>query len=157
MTHKREKYIEDIKTLTQRIKETVYGFSDEQLNTPYREDGWTVRQVINHLVDSHTNGFIRLKMMLVENHPTLIPYDQDKWAELPDTKILDIEVSLKILDGLQTRIAYLFENATEADYKRTAYHPEVGDVTFEHELENYSTHGNNHLKQITDLKNRMGW
>ena len=157
MNINREQAIADIKSLTQRLRDTVAGFSDQQLNTPYRDGGWTVRQVINHLVDSHTNGFIRLKMMLIEDHPTLIPYDQDKWAELPDTKKMNINTSLTILDGLQTRIAYLFENATEADYKRTAYHPEVGDVDFEHELENYSSHGNNHLGQITGLKEKMKW
>ena len=151
MSQTRQEFIDSILTLPQRLAKLTAQMTDAQLDTPYRKGGWTVRQVVHHLVDSHTNGYVRIKLMLAEEHPTLRLYNQEVWAEFDDVKIMPIESSLKILDGLHERLAYIFEHASESDYKRTAYHPEVGDVTLEYELENYATHGENHLKQITGL------
>ncbi len=157
MEEARKGYIESIRTLPHRLISLTSKLSTNQLETPYRDDGWTVRQVIHHLVDSHTNGLVRIKLILAEEHPTLRPYNQEIWAEVDDTKIMPIESSLKILEGLQERLAYIFEHATESDYARTAFHPEVGDVTFAHELKNYASHGESHLKQILSLTKMKGW
>ena len=151
MKNQKETFINQIRTLPARLIELTGQLTDSQLDTPYRNGGWTVRQVIHHLVDSHSNGLVRLKLILAENHPTLHPYNQEIWAQFDDTKIMPIESSLKILEGLQERIAYIFEHANNDDYQRTAFHPEIGDITFEYELEAYALHGENHLKQIENL------
>lgn len=153
----RIQYIDSIRSLPHLLRKEVTELSDAQLDTPYREHGWTVRQVIHHLVDSHMNAVIRMKLILSENHPTLKPYDQEKWAEFDDTRIMPIESSLKILDGLQERMAYILEHAADEDFKRTAHHPEVGEITLEDLLETYGKHGDNHLAQITALKTSKGW
>ena len=151
MSKSRQEFIESIRTLPERLTRLTAPMDDSQLDTPYRDGGWTVRQVVHHLVDSHTNGFVRIKLMLAEEHPTLRPYNQDVWAEFDDVKIMPIDSSLKTLEGLHEKLAYIFEHATESDYQRTAFHPEDGDVTLEYELQNYAEHGERHLKQISGL------
>lgn len=153
----RKDMINRIRRLPASLNAEVAGMSDSQLDTPYRDGGWTVRQVVHHLVDSHMNSIIRMKLILTEDHPTLKPYDQEKWAELPDTNKLPIEGSLQELKVLHSRWCYLMDQITDKQWKRTGYHPENGDMVLEDFLKVYSHHGENHLKQITDLKAKMGW
>jgi hypothetical protein len=153
----RKKYIEEIKNLPKKLEAAVMSLNDEQLDTPYRDGGWTVRQVVHHLVDSHSNAIIRMKLLLTEDHPTLRPYNQVEWAKLPDTNKMPIFNSLQILKGLHERWSYLLERVEDSDWSRTGFHPEDGEVVLEGLLKSYAHHGNNHLKQITDLKERMGW
>lgn len=153
----RKDMIERIRKLPANLEAEVSGLSDSQLDTPYRDGGWTVRQVVHHLVDSHLNSIIRMKLILTEDHPTLRPYDQEKWAELPDTSKLPIEGSLLQLKALHARWCYLMDQVTDEEWQRTGYHPENGDMVLEDFLKVYSHHGENHLKQITDLKEKMRW
>jgi DinB superfamily len=153
----RKDMINRIRRLPARLDAEVTGLNDSQLDTPYRDGGWTVRQVVHHLVDSHMNSVIRMKLILTEDHPTLRPYDQEKWAELPDTKQLPIEGSLQELKRLHERWCYLLDHITDQQWQRAGYHPENGDMVLEDFLKIYSHHGENHLKQITILKEKMGW
>ena len=153
----RQDLINQIKNLPPKLETAMLGLSDEQLDTPYREDGWTVRQVVHHLVDSHMNAMIRMKLIMTENDPILRPYIQDEWAKLPDTNKMPIQTSLSILKGLHTRWGYLLENLSEDTWNRKGMHPEDGEVVLKGLLKSYANHGNNHLKQITDLKEKMGW
>jgi hypothetical protein len=153
----RKDMINRIRRLPARLDAEVTGLNDSQLDTPYRDGGWTVRQVVHHLVDSHMNSVIRMKLILTEDHPTLRPYDQEKWAELPDTKQLPIEGSLQELKRLHERWCYLLDHITDQQWQSAGYHPENGDMVLEDFLKIYSHHGENHLKQITILKEKMGW
>jgi hypothetical protein len=149
--------ITQLRELPRKLREAVEGLNDEQLDTTYRDGGWTVRQVVHHIADSHLNAFIRAKLILTEDHPTLKPYDQDLWAMLSDAKQYPIESSLAIVDGVQARLAAVFELASPEQMKRTAHHPEDGELSLEQILDRYATHGEGHLQQITGLRNRKGW
>jgi hypothetical protein len=138
------------------LRAAVEDLTDEQLDTPYRDGGWTVRQVVHHLVDSHANAFLRFRWVLAEDDTTIKTYDQDVWATLPDMK-MPIEPSLRTLDGLHERWVYLLRSVPEESWSRTAYHPEQGEVTLDDLLQTYSSHGDDHVKQITDLRERRGW
>jgi uncharacterized damage-inducible protein DinB len=151
-----QEMIASIRALPDELYSAVDGLTDAQLDTPYREGGWTVRQVVHHLADSHMNAFVRMKLILTEDHPTLKPYDQDLWAMQPDARG-SIDSSLQIIKGLHDRMAILLEQANKADFTRTAHHPENGEMTLTDLLRIYSSHGANHVKQITDLRARMGW
>jgi uncharacterized damage-inducible protein DinB len=153
----RNNFIDQIKQLPEELGKAVAELSDEQLDTPYREGGWTVRQVVHHLVDSHINAMIRMKLLITENYPTLRPYLQEEWAKLPDTNKMPVQTSLAILKGLHTRWGYLLERLPEDVWIRKGFHPEDGEVVLEGLLRSYANHGNNHLKQITVLKENMGW
>lgn len=153
----RREMINRIRKLPANLEAEVAGLKDNQLDTPYRDGGWTVRQVVHHLVDSHMNSMIRMKLILTEDHPTLRPYDQEEWAELPDTSRLAIKGSLHELKALHQRWCYLLDQLTDQQWTRTGYHPENGDMLLEDFLKIYSHHGENHLKQISKLKEKMGW
>jgi len=153
----RKNYIEEIKNLPAKLEAAVIGLNGEQLDTPYREGGWTVRQVVHHLVDSHGNAIICMKLLLTEDYPTLRPYNQEDWVKLPDTNKMPISNSLQILKGLHERWGYLLERVQDSDWSRSGFHPEDGEVVLEGLLKTYAHHGNNHLMQITDLKERMNW
>lgn len=146
-----------IRDLPSQLRAAIAGLTDEQLDTTYRDGGWTLRQVVHHIADSHLHAYIRAKFILTEDHPTLKPYDQDIWAELSDSKSFPIESSLAILDGMHVRLTEIFLNASPEDMKRTAYHPEEGEVTLDDILKKYSGHGAGHMKQITDLRTSKGW
>lgn len=152
----RQTYIADIKALPTNIRAAVAGLNNEQLDTPYREGGWTVRQVVHHLADSHINAYTRTRLLLTENHPTVKPYDQDAWALLADSR-LPIDVSLNILDGVHERWGVTLDNLKESDFTRTLNHPDNGTMSLDDLLKAYSSHGINHVKQITDLRTRQGW
>src|SRR5687767_11940989 len=131
--------IETIAELPARLRESVAGLTDAQLDTPYRPGGWTVRQVVHHVADSHTNGYIRMKLGLTENVPTIKPYDQDEWAKLPDMR-LPIDVSLGILDGVHLRWATVWRSLASDAFLRSFKHPEMGVLTLDTHLQLYAWH-----------------
>jgi len=139
------------------LRSAVKGLGDEQLDTPYRPGGWTVRQVVHHLPDSHLNSYVRFKLALTEDEPTIKPYAEDRWAELADTKATPIEVSLTLLDSLHDRWVRLLRSLTAEDWKRTFRHPEMGVMTLDKTLALYAWHGRHHVTHITALRDREGW
>lgn len=148
--------VASIKALPEKLHAALKGLNDAQLDTPYRDGGWTVRQVVHHLADSHSNAFTRFRLLLTENHPTVKPYEQEAWALLADSK-LPLAPSLKIIEGLHERWGVMLDNVKESDYTRTLHHPDNGTMTFDDLLKSYTAHGENHVKQITDLRQRKGW
>ncbi len=153
----RNELVRRIRQLPAKVEAAVRQLNEEQLSTPYRTNGWTVRQVVHHLADSHMNAFIRVKLLLTEERPTLKPYDQDKWAVLSDTAKMPIASSLAILHGVHDRWSVLFENLPDASWSRSGIHPETGEVTVESLLSTYARHGDDHLGQITGLIAERGW
>jgi len=119
-------HLNDIEQTPARLRSAVRGLSDEQLNTPYRDGGWTVRQVTHHVPESHMNAYIRFKLALTEVEPTIRPYMEDRWAELPDSKQAPVEVSLALLENLHERWTMVLKNIPDADWKRNFRHPEMG-------------------------------
>jgi hypothetical protein len=138
------------------IRGAVQGLSEAQLDTPYRPGGWTVRQLVHHVADSHMNGFIRAKLALTETNPTIKPYDQDEWAKLPDMS-LPIDVSLNLLDGIHERWTAVWRGVTPGQLTRTFQHPEIGALTLDQHLQLYSWHSRHHVAHITALRKREGW
>jgi hypothetical protein len=152
----REQLIRSIETLPQELENAILGLSDQQLDTPYRDGGWTVRQVVHHLADSHLNAYTRTKLILTEEHPTLKPYNQDAWSNLPDAA-QPVDSSLSILRGLHHRWTVLFRGVSESEWGRAAFHPEVGEMTTESLLASYARHGENHVSQIKSLRVSKRW
>jgi uncharacterized damage-inducible protein DinB len=140
-----------------KLRAAVRGLSNQQLDTPYREGGWTVRQVVHHVPDSHLNSYIRFKWAMTEDEPTIKPYYEDRWAELQDSKVTPIEVSLTLLESLHQRWMLLLRSFREEDWKRKLRHPELGEMTLDHMLSLYAWHGRHHVAHITSLRERMGW
>jgi uncharacterized damage-inducible protein DinB len=153
----RAQLIEQIAAAPAQFRNAVRNLDDRQLNTPYRPGGWTVRQVIHHVPDSHMNAYIRFRLALTEDSPTIKPYDQTKWAELHDAKTAPVEVSLGLLDGLHQRWALLLGSLSDADFARTFRHPELGVVRLDTNLALYAWHSRHHAAHITGLRERMGW
>jgi DinB superfamily len=145
-----------IATMPARLRDAVRSLSVAQLDTPYRPGGWTVRQVVHHLGDSHMNAFVRLKLALTENNPTVKPYDEKAFAELPDQQ-LPIDVSLVLLDGLHARWAAVLNTLTDDQFARPLYHPEIGAITIEYLVQSYGWHSRHHVAHITRLREREGW
>jgi hypothetical protein len=139
------------------LREAVRGLSQQQLDTPYREGGWTVRQVAHHLPDSHLNSYIRFKLTLTETEPTIKPYHEDRWAELFDSRTGDIEISLALLESLHKRWVLLLRSLTPQDFALTFKHPELGIVSLDRNIALYAWHGRHHIAHITSLRERMGW
>jgi hypothetical protein len=153
----REEKIAKIDRLPDDLQKAVERLTDQQLDTPYRHGGWTVRQVVHHLADSHMNAYARVRLLLTEDDPALKPYDQDKWAELPDARTLPVAVSIALLRPLHVRFAAAFRNAPPDAWSRTASHPEYGRLTLDRLLNEYAWHGHHHLEQIEGLKKSRGW
>ena len=145
-----------IAELPARMRAAVAGLTDAQLDTPYRPGGWTVRQVVHHVADSHMNGYIRTKLTLTEPEPTIKPYDQDAWAPLPDSR-LPIEISLAILDGVHERWVVVWRSLTPAHFGRRFHHPEIGITNLDAQLQGYAWHSRHHVAHITALRQREGW
>jgi hypothetical protein len=156
MNANRKERIERIRSLPAELEHAVAGLNDSQLDTPYRSGGWTVRQVVHHVADSHMNAFVRMKLILTEDRPTLKPYDQDAWAGLHDS-MLPPDASLPIIRGLHSRWVTLLEHVPEEAWTRTAHHPESGEVSLDSLLTTYARHGENHVAQITGLRKGKGW
>jgi hypothetical protein len=153
----RAKLIHDIEQAPPVMRAAIRDLSPEQLDTPYREGGWTIRQVAHHVPDSHMNAYMRFKLALTEDEPTIKPYAEDRWAQLADTKSTPVEVSLALLESLHTRWVCLLRSIQPEYWKRTFRHPELGTVSLERTLALYSWHGQHHAAHITGLRKRMGW
>jgi hypothetical protein len=153
----KQDFMDDIAQTPANLRAAIKGFSDAQLGTPYREGGWTVRQVVHHLPDSHMNSYVRFKLALTEDEPTIKPYAEDRWAELADTRATPVEVSLTLLDSLHDRWVRLLRSMTPEDWKRTFRHPELGPMALEKTLAIYAWHGRHHVAHITELRKRMSW
>jgi hypothetical protein len=149
--------IKDIAEVPQKMRSAVAGLNDAQLDTPYREGGWTIRQVVHHVPDSHMNSYIRFKFALTEHEPTVKAYDESVWANLIDAKTAPIEPSLSLLDGLHHRWVLLLQSLTEADVKRRFHHPELGTVNIDQYIALYGWHGRHHVAHITSLRERNAW
>jgi hypothetical protein len=151
-------YIKDIETFPARLKQAVNGLNDSQLDTPYRPDGWTIRQVINHCADSHMNSLIRFKLALTEDNPTIKPYYEERWAELADSKTMPIAPALLLLEGLHQRWTVLLHSLNAEDLKKTFIHPEHGKhFGLDENIGVYAWHGNHHLAHIITLKKSKNW
>ena len=149
--------IDAIEAHPANMRAAVAGLDDAQLDTPYRDDGWTVRQVVHHVVDSHVNSYIRFKLAVSEDHPRITTYMQDAWANMPDGRDAPVEGSLAILDALHPRwVSFLRALPPEA-FSRTVDHPELGDATVDQLLEVYGWHCPHHEGHVTGLRARMGW
>ena len=147
----------EISQVPAEMRAAVNGLSEAQLDTPYRPGGWTVRQTAHHVPASHMNAYIRFKLALTEEDPTIKPYAEDRWAELADTKATPVEVSLTMLDSLHDRWVRLLRSLGPADWQRTFRHPELGSMTLEKTLALYAWHGRHHVTHITALRARKGW
>ena len=153
----RVSYIDVIAKMPGQVRSAVQDLKPEQLDTPYRPEGWTVRQVVHHVPDSHMNAYVRFKLALTEEQPPIKPYKEADWAKLPDSKITPIEVSLHLLAALHARWVDLLQALQPSDFGRTLYHPEHGIVTLDRMLAMYAWHSKHHLAHITSLRERMGW
>ncbi len=154
---KRAAWIAEIAGLPLAVRRGVQGLSPEQLDTPYREGGWSTRQVVHHLADSHMNTLIRLKLCLTESEPTIKPFNQDAWALTADVLKVEPHVSIGILEGVHARIAALLTSLAPADFKKTFKHPERGPMDIDHTIQLYAWHGRHHLAQVTALRHRQDW
>jgi hypothetical protein len=152
-----QQLIDHIEQTPTKLRAAAQGLSDQQLDTPYRPDGWTVRQVIHHVPDSHVNAYVRFKLALTEEEPTIRPYMEDRWAELPEAKTAPIELSLSLLETLHKRWVIVLRNLKSEDFKRTFRHPDLGIVSLEKNTALYAWHGQHHVAHITSLRKRMGW
>ena len=149
--------ITKLRELPAALRSAVEGLADWQLDTPYREGGWTPRQVVHHVADSHLNAFVRTKLILTETHPPLKPYDQDAWAATAEADRHGIEASLRIVEGLHERWAALLESLPETAWQRTGHHPERGEISIGDLLETYAYHGERHAGQILALRRARSW
>ncbi|MCW9065088.1 MAG: putative metal-dependent hydrolase [Ignavibacteriaceae bacterium] len=152
-----ENWIKEIELLPQKLSEAVKGLKKDQLQTPYRPDGWTIQQVIHHIADSHMNAYNRFKLALTENKPIVKPYDEKLWAELPDSKLVDVNVSLDLIKSLHKRWTTLLRHLSEEELNKEFLHPESGMKNLKETICNYAWHGNHHLAHITFLKQKMNW
>ncbi|WP_242921075.1 YfiT family bacillithiol transferase [Pontibacter liquoris] len=150
-------YILSIAQLPGKVRQALTGMTDEQLDTPYRPGGWTVRQVVHHLPDSHLNGYIRQKLALTEDSPTIKPYDEAAWAGLPDSMQGDPQISVALLEALHQRWVLLLKSLTPAQLDRTFLHPQNGQQSIRQHIGLYAWHGEHHLAHITALKERENW
>lgn len=153
----RSELINDIEQAPKALRAAVDGLSPQQLETPYRDGGWTVRQVVHHVPESHMNAYIRFKLALTEDQPTIKPYMEDLWAKTGEVQITPLETSLTLLDSLHGRWVRLLRSLQPEDWKRLFLHPELGSVSLEKNLALYAWHGRHHTAHITDLRKRMGW
>jgi DinB superfamily len=153
----RQELIEQIEQTPAKLRAAVNGLSPQQLETPYRPEGWTVRQVVHHVPDSHVNAYVRFKLALTEDDPTIKPYAEDRWAKLADSESTPVEVSLTLLESLHDRLTRLLRSLDGEDWKRTFRHPELGPMTLEKNLALYAWHGRHHVAHITSLRQRNGW
>lgn len=153
----RSRAIETIAATPAALRDALRGLNDAQLDTPYRPGGWTIRQVAHHVPDSHLNAYVRFKLALTEAEPTIKPYEEARWAELPDTRLTPIETSLAMLEALHARWVTLLRAMVPADFARRLTHPESGVQRLDQVLALYAWHGPHHVAHITGVRRRMGW
>jgi hypothetical protein len=150
-------FIGRIEIAPARLRAAVEGLTPEQLDTPYRPGGWTVRQVVHHVPDSHMNSFCRFRLALTEDTPRITGYDQERWAQLFDSRTAPVEVSLTLLESLHSRWVLLLRSMSPVDFARTFLHSELGPVTLDRNLALYAWHCEHHVAHITSLRTRLGW
>jgi hypothetical protein len=150
-------YIAGIAALPENLRSAVYGLSEAQLDTPYREGGWTVRQVVHHLADSHMQAYGRMRLAMTEEWPVIKPYNEKLWAEMPDSRTLPVEVSLELLDALHRRWTAMLKSFKAADWERGYEHPERGRTTLLQAVALYDWHSQHHVAHITELRKARGW
>jgi uncharacterized damage-inducible protein DinB len=153
----RRRAIAAIAAAPAQLRAAVAGLTSKQLDTPYRPDGWTIRQVVHHVPDSHMNAYVRFKLALTEEQPTIKPYQEARWAELADTKATPVETSLALLESLHERWVMLLRSMSAEDFARTLNHPETGVGTLDRTLALYAWHGAHHTAHVTSLRDRMSW
>ncbi|OLN21492.1 metal-dependent hydrolase [Domibacillus antri] len=153
----RQQWIQEIREAPGQLRKSVKDLTKEQTDTPYREGGWTIRQVVHHISDSHLNGYVRFKLALTEEQPLIRGYIQEKWANLEDTKKTPLEVSISLLESLHERWIVLLNSLQRQDFMKEFNHPESGLATLETALGLYAWHGRHHIAQITSLRKRQGW
>jgi uncharacterized damage-inducible protein DinB len=154
---RRQQAIEEIASTPAKMRAAVKGLSEAQMNTPYREGGWTVKQVIHHVPDSHMNALVRLKLALTEEKPTIKPYNEAAWAELADSAKAPIEASQQMLDAIHARWDRLWRSLKTEDFAKILVHPEHGERTVDWLLFLYEWHGRHHTAHITELRRQKGW
>jgi uncharacterized damage-inducible protein DinB len=153
----KQQHLTTVEQTPARLRAALSGLTEEQLDTPYRDGGWTLRQVAHHVADSHLNSYIRFKLALTEDAPTIKPYMENLWAELPEAKHAPIEVSLALLDSLHERWMLMLRKLTAQEWKRTFRHPDMGPMTLDKTLALYAWHGPHHVAHITSLRAHKGW
>jgi len=153
----RRAFVDHIAATPARMREAVAGLSEAQLDTPYRDGGWTVRQVVHHVPDSHMNAYTRVKLALTEDEPTIKPYAEAAWAKLNDVRETPVETSLVLLEMLHQRFDTILRAMSDADFSRTLIHPEHGVITLDWLIAMYAWHGRHHVAHITSLRARNGW
>ena len=153
----RPELIKQIADTPRELRAAVAGLDNRQLDTPYRPEGWTVRQVVHHVPDSHMNAYVRFKLAVTEDNPTIKPYDEAAWARLADTARTPVDVSLALLDALHQRWVVLLESLADGDYSRKLVHPERGPITLDWLLQMYAWHGRHHTAHVTELRKRQNW
>jgi uncharacterized damage-inducible protein DinB len=149
--------IDTLAAAPSQLRKAVANLSDAQLDTPYRPGGWTVRQVVHHVPDSHLNAYVRIKLALTENHPTIKTYDEARWAMLEDSRTTPVTTSLTLLDAVHDRMLRVLRAIPPSDFARTVNHPENGVMTVDDILAMYAWHGRHHTAHITGLRERSGW
>lgn len=154
---KRVKWIKDIEDAPKLLRKAVEGLDDAQLDTPYREGGWTIRQIVHHLTDSNINSYVRFKLAVTEDQPTIKTWEQSDWAVLKDAVSIPVDVSLSLLDSLHQRWVVFLKSLTEEDMMKKFVHPEAGILTVEENIWNYSWHNRHHTAQITASRERKCW
>jgi uncharacterized damage-inducible protein DinB len=153
----RKRMIDEIAATPEKMRAAVRGLSEQQLDTPYRPGGWTIRQVVHHVPDSHLNSYVRFKLAITEEHPTIKAYDENVWANLDDARNAPIDISLDLLESLHRRWVLFLRSLSDNDFARTFHHPELGSVSVEKNVALYAWHGRHHVAHITSLRERMGW
>src|SRR5688572_27331954 len=154
---KRRNSIAAIRATPTALRAAVRGLDEQQVNTPYRDGGWTVRQVVHHVPESHMNAFVRFKLALTEDNPTIRPYEEDRWVRLGDIARTPLETSLALLDALHERWVTLLDVMTDGDFRRPLTHPQLGPMTLDRMLQLYAWHGPHHVAHVTALRAREGW
>lgn len=153
----RKQFLSQIAEAPKKLRAAVTGLSREQLDTPYRDGGWSVQQVVHHLADSHMNAYTRFKLALTEDVPTIKPYNETRWAELSDSRTTLVETSLSLMDALHERWVNLLRGMSATDFSRKLNHPERGPMTLDDTLALYAWHGRHHVAHITNLRQRKNW
>ena len=146
-----------IASLPRAMRDAVAGLTPAQIETPYRPDGWSVRQVVHHVPESHMHAYCRFKFALLESQPTIKPYDESTWSSFADQQVATIEASLMLLDGLHQRWTAVLSVMTPAQFARTLFHPENGEMRLDQVLASYAWHSRHHVAHITSLRARKGW
>jgi uncharacterized damage-inducible protein DinB len=154
---KRQRWLREMAETPENLAAAVRGLDDRQLGTPYRDGGWTPRQVVHHLADAHMNGFVRFKLALTEDQPPIKTYEEDLWAETADGRDAPVDASLRLLAALHQRWTVLLESLSEQQFGRAFSHPQRGLMTIDKAIQLYAWHGLHHAAHITGLRTRRGW